>query len=328
MLITRTPYRFSLFGGCLDYPEWYKKESAHVLCAGLDYYCYQTVRKLPPFFNHRYRAVYSTVEVTSNIEDIKHPSVREVLRAFGDDQPMEITHIGDLPSRSGIGSSSAFTVGLVNSLSALKGRFLGRSKLALEAIRLEQDVMGEKVGFQDQCASAYGGIVLIEADSTSIRPRRFISRPEYIAYIESNILMGFNGVERYSSVASSKVSDNILNNTKMNLMTELLSLSKEGIQCFGAEGEIDQLAILTRECRDIKIQLNGDYDNQYTADLIEATEKAGSLCTRVMGAGGGGFFVCWAPRHKHEQIKESVKIRTWVDVRFSNSGSQVIFSES
>jgi D-glycero-alpha-D-manno-heptose-7-phosphate kinase len=328
MLITRTPYRFSLYGGGLDYPEWYEKESAQVLCAGLDYYCYHTVRLLPPFFSHRYRAAYSIVETTSNIEDIKHPSIREVLRAFGDDHPMEIAHIGDLPSRSGIGSSSAFTVGLVNSLSALRGRFLGRSKLAQEAIRLEQKMMGEKVGFQDQCAAAFGSIVFVEADSTSIRPRRFVSRTEYIKYIASNLLMGFDGVQRFSSVASSRVSNSILDETKSSLMHELLSLSKLGIQCFGDEAEIDQHAKITRECRDIKLYLNGDAQNQRTIELIHATEKAGSLCTRIMGAGGGGFFVCWAPPNKHAQIKESVKVKTWVDVRFSNSGSQVIFSES
>lgn len=328
MLISRTPYRFSLYGGGLDYPEWYEKESAQVLCAGLDYYCYQTVRKLPPFFNHRYRAAYSTVETTNNIEDIKHPSVREVLRALGDDQPMEITHVGDLPSRSGIGSSSAFTVGLVNCLSALKGRFLGQSKLAQEAIRLEQKMMGEKVGCQDQCAAAFGGIVFVEADSTSIRPRRFISRSEYVNYIASNLLMGFDGVERFSSEASTRVSNSILDETKRHMMLELLALSKNGIECFGKEVEIDQHAKLTRECRDIKLHLNGDNQNQRTTELIEATEKAGSLCTRIMGAGGGGFFVCWAPPYRHDQIKESVKIKTWVDVRFSASGSQVIFSES
>lgn len=327
MLISRTPYRFSLYGGGLDYPEWYESESAHVLCAGLDYYCYLTVRMLPPFFNHHYRAAYSIVETTNNIDDIKHPSVREVLRAFGDDKPIEISHVGDLPSRSGIGSSSAFTVGLVNCLFALRGQYLGRSKLSHEAINLEQKIMGEKVGFQDQCAAAFGGLVLVEADSTSIRPRRFISRSEYITYIESNLLMGFDGIERFSSVASSKVSNSILDETKKSLMLELLALSKDGIQCFGEEAEIDRHAKLTRECRDIKLHLNGDDQNQRTAELIEATEKAGSLCTRTMGAGGGGFFVCWAPNYKHDQIKQSVKVKTWVDVRFSNSGSQIIFSE-
>ena len=328
MLISRTPYRLSLYGGGLDYPEWYQKDSAQVLCAGLDYYCYQTVRRLPPFFNHRYRAAYSVVETTNNLEDIKHPSIREVLRAFGGGHPMEVSHVGDLPSRSGIGSSSAFTVGLINCLCAINGRFLGRSVLAQEAIRLEQQVMGEKVGFQDQCAAAFGGIVFVEADSTSIRPRRFISREDYVNYIASSLLMGFDGVERFSSVASSRVSSSILDDRKNGLMHELLALSRDGIQCFGNEADIDQHAELTRECRDIKLQLNGDDQNQRTRELIEATEKAGSLCTRTIGAGGGGFFVCWAPSYKHTQIKESVKIKTWVDVRFSNSGSQVIFSES
>jgi len=328
MLISRTPYRFSLYGGGLDYPEWYENETALVLCAGLDYYCYQTVRRLPPFFNHRYRVAYSAVETTSTVDEIKHPAVREVLREFGNDMPIEISHVGDLPSRSGIGSSSAFTVGLVNCLSALRGQYLGRSRLAQEAINLEQKIMREKVGFQDQCAAAYGGIVLVEADSTSIRPRSFISRSEYVKYIESNLIMGFDGIERYSTVASTKVSESILDESKNSLMHELLALTKEGIKCFGEEADIDKHAKLTQQCRDIKLRLNGDDQNKRTKELIEGTEKAGSLCTRVMGAGGGGFFVCWAPQYKHKQIKDSVRVKTWVDVRFSNAGSQVIFSES
>ena len=126
-----------MYGG-LDYPDWYNKNNVRVLCAGLDYYCFHTVRILPPFFNHKYRVAYSDIESTLTIDDIRHPSVREVFRKYGFNESLEVTHIGDLPSRSGIGSSSAFTVGLINSLTALSGKFLGRTQLALDAINLEQ----------------------------------------------------------------------------------------------------------------------------------------------------------------------------------------------
>ena len=155
MLITKTPYRLSLYGGGLDYPEWYEKRSAKVLCAGLDYHCYLTVRRLKGFFDHNYRASYSKIESSKTIDEIAHPSIREVFRKFAKDMTLEITHIGDLPARSGIGSSSSFTVGLINSVMALRGEYLGRERLAKAAISIEQNEMSENVGFQDQCAAAF-----------------------------------------------------------------------------------------------------------------------------------------------------------------------------
>jgi len=327
MIITRTPYRFSFYGGGLDYPEWYNRKMARILCAGLDYYCYQTVRILPPFFSHRYRVAYSKIETTKCVDDIEHPAAREIIRAYGNNKSLELSYVGDLPSRSGIGSSSAFSVGLINSLSSLNGKFLGRSTLANASVKIEQDVMGERVGFQDQCAAAFGGLVYIEASASSIMPRKFVSRPEYINYIESNLLMGFDGIERFSSIASSRTSQSIETGKNDHLLEELMSITDAGIKAFGEEADIDVHASLTAQSRDIKLELNGDKCNRRTNELIQATERAGSACTRVMGAGGGGFFVCWAPKHKHESIKQSVKVKTWVDVRFSKTGSQVIFSE-
>lgn len=327
MLITRTPYRFSFYGGGLDYPEWYTRYGSRVLCAGLDYYCYLTVRHLPPFFPHKFRIAYSRVEIANKLNEIEHPAVREAIRAYGLGKMIEVSHVGDLPSRSGIGSSSAFTVGLINSLFALNGKYMGRAALANASINLEQGAMAERVGFQDQCAAAFGGLVLIEADQQAIQPRKFVTSSEYVNYISDNLLMGFDGIERFSSVASTKVSKSISNPINDCLLHELSEVSESGISAFGKEADINEHALLTKSSREIKLQLNGDKNHDRTTELIEATERAGSLCTRVMGAGGGGFFVCWAPKHKHESIKQSVRIKTWVDVRFSHTGSQVIFSE-
>ena len=138
----------------MDYPSWYEKRDTLILCAGLDYYCYQSVRELPPFFDHKYRVAYSKIESVNKIDEINHPTAREIVRKYGQNKNIEITHVGDLPSRSGIGSSSAFTVGLISSLSALvKSEFLGRTKLAKLAIDIEQNEVGETIGVQDQCAS-------------------------------------------------------------------------------------------------------------------------------------------------------------------------------
>ena len=186
MLISRTPYRLSFYGGGLDYPAWYEKKDTQILCAGLDYYCYQSVRELPPFFDHKYRVAYSKIESVKEIDEINHPTAREIVRKYGQNKNIEITHVGDLPSRSGIGSSSAFTVGLISSLSALvKSQFLGRTKLAKLAIDIEQNEIGETIGVQDQCASAFGGLVHIQADKGGVKPKRFLVRKEYQSYIES-----------------------------------------------------------------------------------------------------------------------------------------------
>ena len=328
MLISRTPYRLSLYGGGLDYPAWYKKKETQILCAGLDYYCYQTVRELPPFFEHRYRVAYSKIESVKEVDQINHPTAREVIRKFGQGKNLEITHVGDLPSRSGIGSSSAFTVGLITSLSALvKSEFLGRTKLARLAIDIEQNDIGETIGVQDQCASAFGGLVHITADKEGIKPKRFLIRKEYQKYIESSLLMGFTGRSRFSSVASKKVDVALKTDGNIKKLEELHEISQKGIEAFGNEADIQENALLTRECRNIKLALNQDYGDPMLMELIEESEKAGSLCTRIMGAGGGGFFLCWAPEYKHEAIKSKINVKTWVKVKISSTGSQVIFSE-
>lgn len=325
MLISKTPFRLSLYGGGLDYPEWYQKREARILCAGLDYYCYQTVRVLPPFFEHKYRASYSEIETAKEIKDIKHPSVREVLNKYSLGKNIEVTHIGDLPSRSGIGSSSAFTVGLINSLTALDGKYMGRTELAKAAIELEQGAMNEKVGVQDQCAAAFGGIILIEADAHDIKPRRFVAAKEYVDYICENMLMGFNGQGRLSQEAAKEITHNISSTKNEEMLRELEAVSNEGINIFGLQNDINEHAKLTKEAREIKRRLNGDEKNERLSELIEATEAAGSLCTRTMGAGGGGFFICWAPKYRHEAIRRSVKISTWVDVKISQMGSQIVY---
>jgi len=328
MFISRTPYRLSFYGGGLDYPNWYLKKDTQILCAGLDYYCYQTVRELPPFFNHKYRVAYSKIESVNNPDQINHPTAREIIKKYGMGKSLEITHAGDLPSRSGIGSSSAFTVGLISSLSALvKSEFLGRNKLAQLAIDIEQNDIGETIGVQDQCASAFGGLVHIQADKEGVKPKRFLVRKEYQSYIESSLLMGFTGRQRFSSVASKKVDNALKSDKYLRKLEELHEISQKGIDAFGKEADIQENAKLTKACRDIKLSINEDKFDPGLMELIEESERAGSLCTRIMGAGGGGFFVCWAPEYKHEEIKNKINVKTWVKVKISATGSQIIFSE-
>jgi len=315
----------SFYGGGLDYPEYYKNNNVRILTAALDHYCYQTIRRLPPFFEHNYRAVYSNIELAEKIDEISHPSIRECLNKIGGFQSIEITHIGDLPARSGIGSSSAFTVGLIKGLLALKGVYISSNELARAAIELEQNEMGETVGIQDQCASALGGLVYIKADRNGIYPRRYIARKAYIDYLCENLLLGFNGVARFSQEAAKRVVGEIKRGARDEMLKDLAGFSEAGIKLFSNEADINEHAAVTKSCRDLKLMLNGDIDNKNIQALIRETEEAGSLCTRVLGAGGGGFILCWAPKHRHDQIKSSVNIKTWVDVRISSVGSEIVF---
>ena len=250
-----------------------------------------------------------------------------MIRKYANNRNIEVTHVGDLPAKSGIGSSSAFTVGLINCLSALNGSYIGRTQLALEAIKIEQNEMGENVGIQDQCASAFGGFVMIEANKDELKPRTFIIDKEYRQYIRDNLIIGFDGIERYSGIASKKITEKIRSKSMEDSMEELSLLSERGIDLFSNKASAQELADCTKKIRDIKMLINGDCDNERVMDIIKETEKAGSRCTRLLGAGGGGFFICWAPKEVHQKIKESVKIRTWVDVKFGTDGSRIIYSE-
>ncbi len=326
MLIVKTPYRFSLYGGGLDYPDWYNNNNTKVLCAGLDYYCYQTVRRLPPFFLHKHRAAYSKIELVNDFSEFEHPAIREILKHFQYESGIEISHVGDLPARSGIGSSSAFSVGLILALHALKGQYISRTDLALQAIKLEQGSMGEDVGFQDQCASAFGGLVLIETENGQIIPRKFITSSDYLKYFEDSILLGYDGTPRYSGNTSKITKASIRDDSNSPFLNELTDICNDGITQFSKMADISKHAQLTKLSRDIKLRLSNKLSDSYTQDLITTTEKAGSLCTRVMGAGGGGFFVCMAPSYKHSSIKSSLpSIKIWANLRISSSGSQVIY---
>ena len=305
----------------------YHKNTTKIICAGLDYYCYQSVRRIPTFFDYKYRICYSKIESAPTVDDIQHPSAREIIRKYSNNTPLEISYTGDLPARSGIGSSSAFTVGLINSMRAINNRYIGRTELALEAINFEQNVLNEVVGIQDQCASAFGGLILIEADKQSIRPRRFIVDPDYLNYLQDNLLMGFDGISRSSQVAAKNVVASISEQEKQDLFLELAHLNSQGVDLFSSQASIEKHSLITKKIRDIKLQLNGDSEFDKINRIIYSTEAAGSLCTRFMGAGGGGFFVCWAPKCYHQKIKNSIEIKTWVDVKFSSSGSQIIFCD-
>ena len=224
MIISRTPHRISFFGGGTDYPAWYLEHGGKVLGAAIDKYCYISCRYLPPFFKHKHRIVYSKVETVMDIDEILHPSVRETLRYLKINNGLEIHHDGDIPARSGMGSSSAFTVGLLKTLYALNGKVISREDLYREAIHIEQNLIRENVGSQDQVWAACGGLNTIEfLQNGEIVIEPIIMKEEYLKDFENKFMLFFTGIARYASEIAKDQIQNIPNKyNELSTMRELV----------------------------------------------------------------------------------------------------------
>lgn len=300
MIITRTPYRVSLFGGGTDYPDWYHKYKGAVLSFTINKYSYITLRELPPFFEHNYRISYSKIEITKNISDIEHPAVRVGFRKYASEFNLELHHHGDLPSRSGIGSSSAFAVGLINALSCLRNKDLDSYELAKMAIEFEQVDLGEVVGSQDQIACAVGGFNFIEfgiGEKWIIRKLKLPS--SYLKNVEDRMVLLYSGVSRISSLISKSLIENM--DSKINMMQRTYDLANKAFEIFNTNKEPTEIGPMLKESWELKKLMN---PNSVTTDLetfFKTAYEHGALGGKILGAGGGGFCLFWVD----PDIKES-----------------------
>ncbi|SVB66001.1 uncharacterized protein METZ01_LOCUS218855, partial [marine metagenome] len=228
MVISRTPFRVSFFGGGTDYPSWYQEHGGAVLATTIDKYCYLTCRYLPPFFPHRFRIVWSKIEICQSIDEILHPAVREALRYFGIDSGLSIHHEGDLPARSGIGSSSAFTVGIMHALYALQGQMVSKLKLARESIYIEQEILKETVGSQDQTSASCGGLNHITfSQNGEITVQTLTIKNERAQDLNDHLMLFYTGIERTAAdIAQSYVPEIQSKSRQLNLISEMVG---EGI---------------------------------------------------------------------------------------------------
>ena len=327
MIISRTPYRISFFGGGTDYPAWYRQHGGAVLAATIDKYCYITCRYLPPFFEHRFRVVYSKIESCQTVEEIDHPAVRGVLGYLKMERSLEIHHDGDLPARSGMGSSSAFTVGLLHALYALKGRMPGRRQLGMESIRIEQDLIQETVGSQDQVQAAYGGLnyVTFHADDEfSVRPVTIA--PERIKELNSYLMLFYTGIKRTASdIAESYVNDVESRKRQLRIMKDLV---KEGMTVLNSGEDLVAFGGLMREAWQVKRSFSAKVSNSKVDDLFERAISAGAIGGKLTGAGGGGFMLLFVPPEARPRVKERLKDLIQVDMRFAPGGSEVVFENN
>ena len=324
MIISKTPFRISFFGGGTDYPVWYEEHGGAVLSTSIDKYCYITVRYLPPFFEHKYRIVYSIVEGVKNISEIKHPVVRELLKYFNIEKGLEVHHDGDLPARSGLGSSSAFTVGMLNSLYALKGNIISKYELAKQAINVERNILKENVGSQDQVAVACGGfnkITFYKDHSFRVEPMTL--QKERILQLEKHLMLIFTGFSRFASdIAAEQIKNTCERKKELNAMKQMVD---HAVEILNGGRDIAEFGKLLNESWQIKKCLSSKISSRELDDLYENALKHGAIGGKLLGAGGGGFMLLFVRPECREKLSDSLKEYLEVKFSFDNEGSQIIY---
>jgi len=323
MIISRTPYRISFFGGGTDFPAWFRNHGGSVLTTTINKYCYLTCRHLPPFFEHRIRLVYSKMENCQTVDEIAHPAIREVMRHLNFDRGVEIHHDGDLPARSGMGSSSSFTVGLLHALYALQGHMPSKHQLAKESIYIEQERLKEAVGSQDQVISAYGGfnhITFLPNGEFSVRPMTL--PPDRVHELNFCLMLFYTGIKRTSSqIVQSYANDIESRRRQLRIMKDLV---EESISILTKGDDIVGFGQLLHEAWQAKRSLSSTVSNTYIDEIYSQAVSAGAIGGKLTGAGGGGFLLLFVPPSKQITVRERLNKLIYVPFKFEYSGSQII----
>jgi len=327
VIITRTPFRVSLFGGGSDYPAWYRDHGGKVLGFAINKYCYISLRRLPPFFDHKHRIVYSLIENVNRIEDIRHPAVRAVLSEMQVRDGLEIHHDGDLPARSGIGSSSSFTVGLLHALHALNGRLRSQRELADQAIYIEQSVIGENVGAQDQIWAAFGGFNRIDfrTDGTyDVVP--VILPTQRCRDLQAHFMLFFSGISRHASEIAGEQIANL--KRRASNVRAMMSMVDEAMAILGSpDRPIAELGKLLNEGWMLKRDLAAGVSNGTIDDIHDKAIAAGALGGKLLGAGGGGFILFLVAPERQEAVRKALHRLIEVGFEMEGSGSRVMVYE-
>jgi D-glycero-alpha-D-manno-heptose-7-phosphate kinase len=326
MIIARTPFRLSFFGGGTDYPTWYRTEGGAVLSTTIDKYCYLSLRHLPPFFATKHRVVWSHVETVSTVAEILHPAVREGLRMLGfdDEVGLEIHHQGDLPARAGMGSSSAFAVGLIQALAAFRGQMIGKHELALQAITLEQDRLGENVGSQDQVAAAYGGLNRIAfLAGGEIRVDPVTVAPTRVQELQRRLLLLYTGTSRFASEVAADVVANL--HAKREALLRMRAMVDEAVAILSSGDDLDAFGALLDEGWALKRQLSARVASDVVEEVYRKALKQGSLGGKLLGAGGSGFMLFYVPPRRREAVLRALSAYLHVPFCFESEGSRIIY---
>ena len=324
MIISKTPFRISFFGGGTDYPAWFEKFGGAVLSTTIDKYCYISIRYLPPFFDHKHRIVYSIVENVKSTKEIKHPVVKAILKHFKIDKGVEVHHDGDLPARSGLGSSSSFTVGMLNSIYALKGKIISKSQLAKEAIHIERDVLKENVGSQDQVAVVYGGFnKIIFHNDHDFRVEAVTLHKEKIKQLQNHLMLVFTGFSRFASEIAAEQIKNTPNKEKeLNVMRSMVD---NAVEILNSDTNFVEFGRLLNESWLVKKKLSSKVSNSQVDSLYNKALKHGAIGGKLLGAGGGGFMLLFVRPQDRQKLARGLKGFLEVKFKFEKEGSQIIY---
>ena len=327
MVITSTPLRVSFFGGGTDYPVWYRQHGGSVLSTTINKCCYITCRPLPPFFEYHSRISYSKVENVNRNDAIQHPSVRACLQFLGIQDGVEIHHVADLPARTGLGTSSAFTVGLLLALYAMRNQMRDKHSLTRDAIHVEQEVLREAVGSQDQTSAAHGGFNRIDFRTDGgIEVKRILTDQKRLTTLEQHLALYFTGFSRTASeIATEQVRITPHKHRELETMLQLVDEAEAIIA--DSNRSIDDFGRLLHESWQIKRSLTGKISNANIDEIYQAGLSAGALGGKLLGAGGGGFMLFYVPPERRQELRIRLKKLLCVPFGFSAQGSRVVVYE-
>ncbi len=324
MVISKTPFRMSFFGGGTDFSEYFNEHGGSVLSATFDKYCFVTVRDYPPFFDHKNQLTYSKIERFDSPDEISHPLVREALKYLHENH-IQISYDADLPARTGIGSSSSFAVGLLNSIHTLRGKYFNKKQLAEEAIYLERVLCNEHGGIQDQIAASYGGMNRIDfnKDGFSVTPLDISEKR--LQELNSNLLLFFSGQSRFSTEIAREQTKNLPKNTETLHKMKSLVYDAQDILC--SSRSLNEFGELLDYSWQLKTTLANNITNNEIDILYSLAKKNGALGGKLLGAGGGGFVLLYVPEKNQDKLRTALDKYMYVPFSFDTQGSQILYSK-
>ena len=321
LIVSKTPYRISLFGGGTDMPLWYKKNRGKVISTSINFYSYIFLMKNPKFFKFNYRIIYNKIEEVKAINEIDHPCVRAVIKYLNIKDKLVLNHLGELPARSGMASSSAFTTGLLRAMYAYTKEKINKRRIAKEAIHIEQNILKETVGCQDQFAVTYGGLnEIIFEKSGLIKIKKLKISKTKLKILENSLVLLFTNIQRYSSDIESSKKLNKDNLSKLQILTE----ECKQLLVNHKTKDLDNFGKLLNKSWIIKMSLSNKVSNRKINFLYNKALKTGALGGKLLGAGGGGMMLLYIPKEKQVLFKKKFKKYKIINIKFENRGSHII----
>jgi len=321
MIITRTPFRISFMGGGTDFREFYKTTPGIVLSTAINKYMYITVKRR---FEDTFRVSYHKTEIVKKVKDIQHPIVREALKLAGIDKGLEITSIGDIPAGTGLGSSSSFTVGLLNALFSLEGKLKSAEELARLSSKIEIEILKEPIGKQDQYIAAYGGIKKIQFNpDESVFVDAVILKPHVIKKLKENLVVFYTGRKRKASSILCEQKNNCRKN--IAYLKKLKDMAFEFNDCLTDGRDMSRLGTLLNESWLLKKGLSAHVSNSLLDEIYEKALRSGALGGKILGAGGGGFLLLYCLRERQDKLRRSLRGLRELDFDFEPQGSKIIY---